>query len=134
VTVPIIGQMESPRGRNRKAVLNGGSGSSGLEFRRPGAGRPQSSRQRISETLLRDLAEVWENNGKIVLEKIAVTDPAKLATIAYGLLPRDVFVKVQADTPMLGHDRIIELLDILEGAGVESADDLRARLAKPVEK
>jgi hypothetical protein len=30
-----------------------------------------------------------------VLERLAKDDPAKLAQIAYGLLPRDIFVKVE---------------------------------------
>jgi hypothetical protein len=30
-----------------------------------------------------------------VLELLARTEPAKLATIAYGLLPKDVFVRVE---------------------------------------
>jgi hypothetical protein len=30
-----------------------------------------------------------------VLECPAITEPGKVATIAYGLLPRDVFVKVE---------------------------------------
>ena len=56
-----------------------------------GTGRPLSARSKISERLLADLAEVWEEYGKDVLTKLAVTEPGKLATIAYGLLPRDVF-------------------------------------------
>lgn len=62
-------------------------------------GRPLASRQKISERLLADLAEVWEEHGKVVLTKLAVSDPGKLATIAYGLLPRDVFVQVQTSGP-----------------------------------
>jgi hypothetical protein len=60
------------------------------------AGRPIGARQKISEKLLADLATTWEKHGANVLERLAVTEPAKLATIAYGLLPRDVFVQVQA--------------------------------------
>ena len=58
------------------------------------AGRPIGARQKISEKLLADLAEVWEANGVSVLQCLAVTDPGKLAQIAYGLLPRDVFISV----------------------------------------
>ncbi len=98
------------------------------------AGRPQSSRQRISEKLLIDLAEVWEVHGKEVLVKLAVSDPAKLATIAYGLLPRDVFVSVQQQQTLDGDklQAVRRLIDIIESAGVESEDELRARLALPV--
>jgi hypothetical protein len=58
-----------------------------------------SSRQKISERLLADLAVVWETHGASVLERLAITDPGKLAQIAYGLLPRDVFISVEQRTP-----------------------------------
>jgi hypothetical protein len=58
-----------------------------------------SSRQRISEKLLLDLAKVWETHGETVLERLALTEPGKLAQIAYGLLPRDVFISVEQRTP-----------------------------------
>ena len=62
-------------------------------------GRPLAARQRISEKLLADLATVWETHGVSVLERLAITDPGKLAQIAYGLLPRDVFISVEQRTP-----------------------------------
>jgi hypothetical protein len=43
---------------------------------------------------LADLASVWEEHGVGVL-----TDPGKLAQIAYGLLPRDVLISVEQRTP-----------------------------------
>jgi hypothetical protein len=33
-----------------------------------------------------------------VLQRLAVTDPGELALIAYGLLPRDVFISVEQGT------------------------------------
>jgi hypothetical protein len=63
------------------------------------AGRGMTNRQKISERLLADLAVVWETHGASVLERLAVTDPGKLAQIAYGLLPRDVFISVEQRTP-----------------------------------
>jgi hypothetical protein len=62
-------------------------------------GRPLSARSKISEKLLTDLADVWEEHGVSVLQRLAVTDPGKLAQIAYGLLPRDVFISVEQRTP-----------------------------------
>lgn len=62
-------------------------------------GRPIGARARISEKLLADLAGVWEEHGASVLQRLAVTEPAKLAQIAYGLLPRDVFISVEQRTP-----------------------------------
>ncbi len=63
------------------------------------AGRPIGARQKISEALLADLHAVWEEHGVSVLQRLAVTDPGKLAQIAYGLLPRDVFISVEQRTP-----------------------------------
>jgi hypothetical protein len=63
------------------------------------AGRPLAARQRISEKLLADLADVWEAHGKSILERLAMTEPGKLAQIAYGLLPRDVFISVEQLAP-----------------------------------
>jgi hypothetical protein len=57
-----------------------------------------SSRQKISEKLLADLAVVLEVHVAGVLQ-LAVTDPGKLAQIPYGLLPRDVFISVEQRVP-----------------------------------
>jgi hypothetical protein len=46
------------------------------------AGRPLAARQRISEKLLADLADVWEAHGNSVLERLARTEPGKLAQAA----------------------------------------------------
>jgi hypothetical protein len=43
------------------------------------AGRPLAARQRISEKLLADLANVWEENGESVLRRLTIEEPAKLA-------------------------------------------------------
>ena len=53
----------------------------------------------IDEKLLADLADAWEASGKNILERLAITEPGKLAQIAYGLLPRDVFISVEQRTP-----------------------------------
>jgi hypothetical protein len=67
------------------------------------AGRAVGARQKISERLLADLASVWETHGESVVS-LAITEPGKLAQIAYGLLPRDVFISVETRT---GHLQLI---------------------------
>ena len=62
-------------------------------------GRGLTNRQKIAEALIADLATVWEAHGRGVLERLVTEDPAKFATIAFGLLPRDVFVSVQQTAP-----------------------------------
>ena len=63
------------------------------------AGRPVGARQRIAERLLEAIAEKWELHGDSVLDRLAADDPKAFAQIAYGLLPRDVFVSVEQRTP-----------------------------------
>ena len=115
----------------------------------PSPGRPISSRQKISEKLLADLAVVWEKHGESVLERLAVTEPAKLATIAYGLLPRDVFISVAPPTPgNLAPEEwavMVDLVRLISRAAPTDAqalpsdlapaleDAVRAHFAKPVE-
>ncbi|MGY4295134.1 hypothetical protein ACVWXN_003229 [Bradyrhizobium sp. i1.4.4] len=63
---------------------------------RPGApsvnpnGRGPTNRQKIAERLIADLADTWSTHGAAVLRHLATEDPGKFATIAFGLLPRDV--------------------------------------------
>ena len=88
------------------------------------AGRGMTNRQKISERLLADLAVVWEEHGKSILERLAKDDPAKLATIAYGLLPKDVFVRVE-DQRTPGNlepeawAALRRVLDIIQAANVD---------------
>jgi hypothetical protein len=62
-------------------------------------GRPTGARQRIAEKLLSDIAEVWQACGIDVLKRLAVEEPAKLAQIAYGLVPKDIFLNVAQAAP-----------------------------------
>jgi hypothetical protein len=109
------------------------------------AGRPIGSRQKIANQLLADLEDVWREKGKSVLHRLAIDDPKALAQIAYGLLPRDIFVRVEDNTAIAGEDRrmLLALLDVVKEAGAEAgspelvfqwiSEDLRARLALPVQ-
>jgi hypothetical protein len=87
-------------------------------------GRPMAARQRISEKLLAYLAVVWEEHGKGLLERLAKDDPGKLATIAYGLLPKDVFISVEQKTPgnLEPEARAAQrrVLDLIQAAGAET--------------
>jgi len=111
------------------------------------AGRPVGSRQRIAEALLRDIAEVWEAAGRDVLVRLANEDPGKLAQIAYGLIPCELAVSVEQRIPgSLSPEQwqtLRGVLDAVEAAGASGVspetvsewivEDLRARMAKPVE-
>ena len=86
-------------------------------------------------------------DGSSVLERLALTDPGKLATIAYGLLPRDVFVSVSQSAPgnlePEAWATLRSLLDVIQRVGIEGEPqqvfemietDLRARLASDVSR
>jgi hypothetical protein len=80
-----------------------------------------TNRQRISERLLSDLAGVWEKHGESVLERLAVLEPGKLATIAYGLLPRDLMISVESRTPgNLDPDEWRVLVDLISRERAET--------------
>jgi Family of unknown function (DUF5681) len=110
------------------------------------AGRPPGARQRIAEKLIADISEVWEACGIEVLKRLAVEEPAKLATIAYGLVPRDIFLNVaQAAPGGLEPDEwktlrtVLDLIQATAPEGVAPAQvfeviehALRAEFAKPV--
>jgi hypothetical protein len=89
---------------------------------------------------------VWEEHGAGVLKRLALEDPGKFATIAFGLLPRDVFVSVQQQAPgNLTPEEWSQLRGVLDAieqarlgdvapseifAGIETY--LRSEFAKPV--
>ena len=71
--------------------------------------------EKIAERLLQDLSKVWNEHGEEVLRRLAKDDPSKLATIAYGLLPRDIFIKVENTDPLsqLDDEALADLQSLL---------------------
>jgi Family of unknown function (DUF5681) len=63
------------------------------------AGRPIGSRQKIAEAIIRDISVAWQTHGVDVLNKIAISDPAKFAQLAAGLIPREFQLSVEARLP-----------------------------------
>jgi hypothetical protein len=113
-----------PQNRNLKPAIKPG------EVRNP-VGRPVGSRSKFSEAMVSDFLRDWHNHGSDVLERVRQTEPATYLRVAAVLVPKEMNIAVEQKAP--GNlDKVRELLDILDAAGVESADELRARLAKPV--
>lgn len=110
-------------------------------------GRPIASRQKIAEKLLADIRVVWEESGLVVLRTLASTDPATFAKIAYGLVPKDIFLNVAPVVPAgLEPDqwaRLRGILDMVERVAPPGTppdavlaaleNGLRAELARPVQ-
>ncbi|WP_407160809.1 hypothetical protein [Bradyrhizobium sp. STM 3557] len=69
--------------------------------------------------------------------KLATSDPGKLATIAYGLLPRDVFLTVEHKTPgnMAPEDWqiMLELVELIKGSLPVGATAMPAEIRDTIE-
>jgi hypothetical protein len=110
------------------------------------SGRPIGARQRIAEKLIADIADLWEWRGATILEHLAKEQPEVVARIAYGLLPRENMISVEARLPgNLSPEQwaaLSRLLACIETAGAHDVppeqisewlvEDLRARLAQTV--
>src|SRR6516164_10176015 len=57
-------------------------------------GRPQGSRNKLSEDFFRDLCRAWETYGQSALMTAAMTSPTEFCNMVARLMPRDVEVTV----------------------------------------
>src|SRR5215469_6574916 len=66
-------------------------------------GRPPGhhTRHLFSEAFLRDLSKSWGVDGPKVLERVAKENPSSCFAVCARLLPADVSVSIQAQTPVL---------------------------------
>jgi hypothetical protein len=62
-------------------------------------GKPVGSRQAFSQGFLKDLAEVWQSEGKATIQHTAKTQPAVFFATCARLLPNDVRVTVEQSLP-----------------------------------
>lgn len=54
------------------------------------AGRPKGLKPKLNEKYLQDFFEVWQEQGKDVLLRLAAEEPATLARIGANLIPKDI--------------------------------------------
>jgi hypothetical protein len=71
-------------------------------------GRPKGARSHLAEDFLRDLHELWVQEGPSILRAAAVENPSKLVATIASLLPRDVNLKADASEAFL---KVLEHLD-----------------------
>ena len=89
------------------------------------SGRPPSSRTRIADKLIADIYDVWKRRGAEVLERLADEEPATLAQIAFGLVPREVFLQVEAsDADSMTPEELSDMLAVIRM--------MRAKTIEPV--
>ena len=61
-------------------------------------GRPKGSRNKLSETFVSDLQELWEEQGPDILRRVAKDEPSKLLAAMVQVLPKDFQVSVSNDS------------------------------------
>jgi hypothetical protein len=60
-------------------------------------GRPKGSRNRLADSFISDLRDIWEAHGIQALEKCAVEQPEVLIKVVAGLMPRDLNLNIAVD-------------------------------------
>jgi hypothetical protein len=78
--------------------------NSGLRPWKPGesgnpAGRPLGSRNKLSESVIQDIAADWAIGGAETIARVRMTDPATYFRVVASILPKDVLVNVQQQAP-----------------------------------
>ena len=80
-------------------------------------GRPQGSRNKLSEEFFRDLCDAWQAFGKPALETLAMLYPAEFVRVVASLMPKET----QATITKVNLDRISdEQLDAIIARGIQS--------------
>jgi hypothetical protein len=109
-------------------------------------GRPWESRNRLHDSVVASVVELWDAGGKESLARLMVDDPATYHKLTFALLPKEAKLTVEQRMPgNLSKNEWAALtcaINAIERAGAAGVspeligewieEDLRARLAKPV--
>jgi hypothetical protein len=114
------------------------------------AGRPIGSRNKLSESVIQDIAADWAIGGAETIARVRRTDPAAYFRVVASILPKDVLVNVQQQTPgnldPTEWALMIDLVRLIKAAAPQGANALpseivpaieetvRAHFAKPIER
>jgi len=63
------------------------------------AGKPLGSRRKIAEAIVRDFSDAWQKHGNTVLDNMALSEPAKFAQLAAGLIPKEFALTIGSRLP-----------------------------------
>jgi hypothetical protein len=73
-------------------------------------GRPQGSRNKLSEEFFRDLCKAWEEYGAAALTAAAYTSPVEFIKVVASLMPRDVEVTAtQIKAEQMSDDQLLDI-------------------------
>jgi len=60
------------------------------------AGRPKGSRNKVSEAFLKELHDLWEEQGTDLIKRVAEKDPAAIVRVTAQLVPKDLNVALDS--------------------------------------
>lgn len=60
-------------------------------------GRPEGSRNRLTENFLREMADDFAQHGKAAIVKVREEDPSKYLSVVAQLVPKETDVNLKAD-------------------------------------
>jgi hypothetical protein len=109
-------------------------------------GRPWESRNRLHDSVVATVVELWDAGGKESLAQLMVDDPATYHKLTFGLLPKEAKLTVEQRIPgNLSPDEwaaVTLAMNAIQRAGAAGVSpevigewietDLRARLATPL--
>ena len=70
-------------------------------------GRPKGSRNKLSESFLKDALEAWEKDGKTALKTMASEKPADFAKMIASIIPKEGNIELHANLPITKIERVI---------------------------
>ena len=87
-------------------------------------GRPQGSRNKLSEDFFRDLCRAWETYGQSALMTAAMTSPTEFCNMVARLMPRDVEVTVaHVKADQMSDDELLAIAAGGRGPRLEATKD-----------
>ena len=104
-------------------------------------GRPLGSRNKLSESVIQDIAADWAIGGAETIARVRVTDPATYFRVVASILPKDILVGIENRLPggldPQDWDKLVRIAGVVRelaptASGDEIEDALRSALAKPV--
>jgi hypothetical protein len=88
--LPVMSDTEiTPSVRDAKGLF--------LVGNKPPGGRPKGSRNKLAESFVADLRDVWETHGIEALERCAEEEPAQFVRVVASLMPKDINLNVGID-------------------------------------
>jgi hypothetical protein len=102
------------------------------------AGRPLGSRNKLSESVIHDIAADWAVGGAETIARVRMTDPATYFRVVASILPKDVLVNVQQTTPgNLDADEwrvLVDLVRLIKSSAPEGSQALPSEIAPAIEE